>query len=106
MEKQRIDRRYVELLASVAPRKSKKWGQFGMLGFALVVLGAVMGLNGQGEIGFALLGIGFSLFAVVSYLQMKDLKKIRKEFMDYFNAHGELPPFPEDEPRKDEVKPA
>jgi len=90
-----IDRRYIELMAATVPRKpDKKQRNLGIIGFILVLIGGIAELTGR-IYGFGIMGAGGVAVGVSLLFNMRLSKRARKEFLDYYDRTGELPPWPE-----------
>lgn len=117
-----IDKRWVELLAEVAPAKVNKWfnrlgylGMFGfLLGFIMIINGLFKPISNAVEEGQAVkmlwegVGIGgFSLvlIGVVGIFKGKEKKKNREAFIKYYEEYKTFPPWPEYNKKPDQQYP-
>lgn len=91
-----IDKRYIEALASVAPGKRNRWWpRLAYMAYFFFIIGAFLAFS-KYTTGY-ILAIASLVLLIIAILQKnKDEKKVRKEFIDYYNKHSALPPWPED----------
>lgn len=94
-----MDRRYVEIIANNIPGKmDRKWKGVALLGMAIVLCGLLMLMAGGAYRALSgyVAALGALLFLLTMAVQTWLQSKRTKEFMTYYDATGELPPWPED----------
>lgn len=90
-----IDKRYIELLAGAVPAKYPKWIKYAaIMGFLVILVGGVIFMGGK-LYGFAVVWLGAVICGFSIVKQNKVLKSHRQAFMEYYERHEALPPWPE-----------
>jgi hypothetical protein len=107
-----IDPRYLMILANNIPYKSNKWlRRLGFLALFIIVAGSFLlfralyqPINNPEEHQTAVMmmniGLGISLIGwigifILTQIKFRNRKKSRKNFIDYCEKNGSLPPWPE-----------
>lgn len=96
-----MDKRYVELLARETPiKKSKVWYNrrgLAMAAMVFIILGLILFMQGIGY-SIAIVATGSILAIILAVFKQRESKSLKKDFLDYYEKHGDLPPWPEDKP--------
>jgi len=92
-----IDKRYIELLAKVAPpaKENKRLTRFYVLSFLAVMVGGLLVVSGY-YIGFIIGPLGVVGMILVLIKKSKEDKMNRRAFLEYYDKKHEFPPWPED----------
>ena len=100
-----IEKRYLEVMANYYARQrlKKGVGMVYIIGFAFLLTGGMIHLSGN-LLGIAIMVVAVGLLVLVAIKQTKQTIVISKEFTDYYERTGELPPLPEEKkPEKETV---
>jgi hypothetical protein len=91
-----IDKRYVELLATVAPGKRNRWWyRLAYMAYFFFIIGAFLAFSKYGA-GYGLSIASLVLLVIAIIRKNKDEKKVVEEFVKYYEKNGAFPPWPDD----------
>ena len=91
-----MDKRDLELLVKARVKTPRKYLRLVQGGFIVMAVGIIVTLQGIGNFGIGIAGLGFIAVGIAMVKQDKAFKKRYQEIMDDYNKTGKLMPYPDD----------